>query len=476
MASGYPSRQAWARFSTAGGEQMLKIQAAPFVAGRARGVLRRGLPALAPDSVLMVEQGELGGLAERVHLRPPAVAALVVVGAAPLSHPMIRLLGLGVPVVIVGTAQARELPEGMEVVLDGGTGTLTDPQGAAPAPPEPAPPVAGVAPRTADGQVVELRASIADAAGALEARRLGATGIGLLRSEYLCPPDGSRPDVEFFEQVLRSVCRAAAPLPVTVRLPDVAADKRPPWCGPLAGMEGPLALQGSRLYGVEPVRGVWRALVEAVARLAPHYEMALLLPYVTGTDEYLHWRGEVEAMLPTPLAVGAMAESPAPVLSVPDWLKLADFVAVGCNDLMQCLFAADRDIPEVAHLLDPYAPVLFRFLRRLAEGAGEEAGRLQLCGLLPQVPGALSLLLGLGFRTFSVEPRLIPRLAAAVAATDTAAAEARAAGVCALSTPREVRALLGIPEGALWALGGGRGSSAGESIAAPVTERPWPYR
>ncbi|NIP73322.1 MAG: phosphoenolpyruvate-protein phosphotransferase [Gammaproteobacteria bacterium] len=453
---------------------MLKIQAAPFAPGRARGVLRRGLGALAPDSVLVVEQGELGGLAERACRRPRGIAALVVIGAAPLSHPMIRLLGLGVPVVIAGPAQARELPEGMEVVLDGAGGTISDPRGTPPAPPEPAPPAAGMAPRTVDGQVVELRASIADAAGAEEARRLGATGIGLVRSEYLCPPDGRQPDADFFERALAAVCGAVAPLPVTVRLPDVAADKRPPWCASLKGMEGPLALQGARLFGAEPVRSVWRAVVEAVMRLAPRYEMALLLPYVTRTDEYLRWRCEVEAVLPVPLAVGAMAESPAAVLAALDWLKVADFVAVGCNDLMQCLFAADRDIPEVAYLLDPYAPVLFRFLRRLAESAGEEAGRLQLCGLLPQLPGVLSLLLGLGFRTFSVEPRLIPQLAGTVAATDTAAAQARAVGVCALSTPQEVRALLGVPEGAAWGLGAGRVSPAGESMTAPTREARWP--
>ena len=56
------------------------------------------------------------------------------------------------------------------------------------------------------------------------------------------------------------------------------------------------------------------------------------------------WRnGERETpamMLMVP--VGAMAESPAGALDLEEWLRVADFASIGCNDLMQCLFAADR--------------------------------------------------------------------------------------------------------------------------------------
>ncbi len=106
-----------------------------------------------------------------------------------------------------------------------------------------------------------------------------------------------------------------------------------------------------------------------------------------------------------------MAESPAAVLAMPHWFEVADFVAIGCNDLMQCLFAADRDLAEVRRHLDPYSPELFRFLKQAAEAAGDNINKVQLCGLLPQLPGVLPVLLGMGFRVFSVAPVMIPYLA-----------------------------------------------------------------
>ena len=91
-----------------------------------------------------------------------------------------------------------------------------------------------------------------------------------------------------------------------------------------------------------------------------------------------------------------MTEVPAAILDMQHWFEVADFVSIGCNDLMQCLFAADRDIPELRNYLDPCAPALFRFLRQAATAAGENIDKVQLCGLLPQMPGVLPVLLGMG--------------------------------------------------------------------------------
>ena len=123
----------------------------------------------------------------------------------------------------------------------------------------------------------------------------------------------------------------------------------------------------------------------------------------------------------------------------------ADFVAIGCNDLMQGLFAADRDRPELASYLDPYAPLLYRFLRQLAEAADEQLQRVQLCGVLPQLQGVLPVLLGLGYRAYSVDAVHIPYLARIIGGLQSTHADQLAARICAARTSREVRALLGLP-------------------------------
>jgi phosphoenolpyruvate-protein kinase (PTS system EI component) len=138
-----------------------------------------------------------------------------------------------------------------------------------------------------------------------------------------------------------------------------------------------------------------------------------------------------------------MVETPAAALDIAQFCEAADFVALGTNDLMQCLFAADRDLPELRDYLDPYAPVLYRFLRQVAELAGPHLHRVQVCGALSQLRGVLPLLLGLGYRVFSVDPVFIPYLARDVTATDTTAARALVDTVCGVRTSEEVREHLG---------------------------------
>jgi phosphoenolpyruvate-protein kinase (PTS system EI component) len=421
----------------------------PFAPGRAQGRVVRD-PAQATDkTVLLVAQAHLAD----VRLRP---AALLVSGGAPFSHSMIRLLALGVPVVIISPAAATELPEGADVAVDGVSGyILAADRNLAPLAAPPAAPRSGSPVLSADGQPVALRASVADAAGAARALGQGAAGIGLVRSEFIQPASGERPDAAFYLGAFRELCEAARPLPVTVRLIDIAADKHPAWLAPVAGMQGALGLQGIRLYDLDPVREVVHAQLDAVARLAPDFELSLLLPYVVRVEEFWQWRTEIEGALPAPLAVGSMIETPAAALAIPEILACADFVALGCNDLMQCLFAADRDIPEVAPVLDPYAPVLFRFLSQTIAAAGDQAERIQVCGLLAQLPGILPILLGMGYRTFSVEPFLIPWLAQTVSATDTSEAGLLAAAACAAADSDTVRTLV--------ALGSPPAANAGQS-------------
>ncbi len=412
-----------------------ELHGMPYTPGWARGRLTSRLSEFGQGAIVVAHQARLGAL----QARP---AGLIVVDGAPFSHPMIRLLAWGIPVILVDSMPA--LSEGAEVVLDGVQGAVFfAPEAGLMPPPAPPVPRAGMAVRTANGEAVHLRASVADASGAARALARGAAAIGLVRSECLLPPADAVPDVAFYEQTLATLCEAAAPLAVTVRLLDIAADKRPRWLTrTLPGMAGPLGLQGARLYAMEPVRSVFRAEVAALGRLAQDHDLSVLVPYVAGVEEFQRWRGEIEDMLPAPMAIGSMVETPAAALAVADLLTAADFVALGCNDLMQCLFAVDRDIPALARLLDAYAPVLYRFLRDVARAAEGEMRRVQVCGLLAQLPGLMPVMLGLGYRAFSVEPVMLPYLAEAVSRTDTQAAAALGAAVCAASDSASVRALL----------------------------------
>jgi len=195
-------------------------------------------------------------------------------------------------------------------------------------------------------------------------------------------------------------------------------------------------------------------MLQALDALATRHALRVLVPYLVGAAEFVHWRDDIRGRLRRPLPLGAMVETPAAALAIGDLLAAADFVAVGCNDLMQCLFAADRDVAAVSGLLDPYAPVLYHLLREMAVQAGRRLNDVQLCGLLPQIRGVMPLLLGLGYRAYSVEPTLMPARAASVRRVDTAAARALVESVCRTRDASEVRRLLEVHPGPGWSVAG----------------------
>ena len=410
---------------------MTEFTATPYVPGHARGPVSRD-PVQA-GAILLVAGDKL----------PATIRAdgIVVVDGAMFSHPMLGLLAKGIPAVIATAAQAAELQAGQVVRLDGYTGLVADlaamdsAQLWPPLAPPPGQPVI-----SADGVAVALQASVRDAASAAQAKVLGAQSIGLVRSEYLAPADGSVPDGAFYRQAFGDLLAAADPLRVTLRLLDIAADKVPAWLPRTVQGGGALGLQGMRLFDQEPVQSLVAAQIDAVARLDVPQRLGLLVPYVTTVEELRLFRERIRERVELP--IGAMIETPAAALEVAGLLETADFAALGTNDLMQCLFAADRDSAPLQHYLDPYAPLLYRFLAQIAREADRQLPRLQMCGLLSQLPGVLPVLLGLGFRSFTVGVPYIPYLAATVRQTRIAEAVAFAEEVCRSKSRSEVQALL----------------------------------
>jgi phosphoenolpyruvate-protein kinase (PTS system EI component) len=265
-----------------------------------------------------------------------------------------------------------------------------------------------------------------------------------VRSEFLLPEEDGVPGAEFYQGAFNELCEAAAPLSVTVCLLDLAADKMPGWMPPINAAGGVLGLQGARLFQVEPVRQVFHAQLTALDALSDRFDLRLLIPYLSSYEELRFWVEYIRDRVSMAVPIGAMVETPAGALDMANWLDIADFVSVGCNDLMQCLFAANRDRPEVSAYLDPYAPTLFRFLKQVADGCVSNLQRIQLCGVLPQLHGVLPVLLGLGYRAFSVDVAHIPFLAQVVRATTIADAQCLADDVCGAKQSREVTEKLGI--------------------------------
>ncbi|MEJ2451937.1 MAG: phosphoenolpyruvate-protein phosphotransferase [Gammaproteobacteria bacterium] len=372
----------------------------PYFPGVAVGKLQHGGQGDIAQHIVLVSQAEVPAL----HTAP---AGVIVIEAAPFSHTMISLLGLGVPTVLISVQEAGQLQAGMTLCIDGVSGRITDDIDDTTTAASTA---VDIATPTGSAQSVHLYASVRQPRAATQALQLGAGAIGLVRSELLLPADG--------------------------RQPVLARD----------AVGRPLGVQGVRLYQLEQVNTVIDAQLTALAALAQDFSLRVLIPFLVRVEEYAYWRRDViRQRLPGHVPVGAMAEAPAMVLDIARLSEAADFVAIGCNDLMQSLYAADRDLGELRYYLDPYAPLLFRLFRQIAQQAGEHLSQVQLCGVLAQIQGILPVLLGLGYRAFSVDVPFIPYLARLAAQSSLSGCEVLAAKVCAATPTQDVLTILQLP-------------------------------
>ncbi len=412
----------------------------PYVPGVTQGAIQHGGETNIANRILILQQQDIDTIFEQP-------IGFVVVEGAPFSHTMIRFMSMGIPTVIISEEQAELLQEGMTILLNGTSGHISTKIPDITQPESESLPISDHLVTTTDGVAVSMRASVRNHEAAQRSRLEGAEAIGLVRSEFLNPDDGSVPDSAFYVHAFGQICEAAAPLPVTIRLLDVAADKIPAWMPALDSAGGTLGLQGVRLYGIEPMGSVCQAQLAAINRLSERYAIRVLIPYLVRHEELCYWKGFIRQHLSESIPLGAMVETPASALDLANWFDQVDFIAIGCNDLMQCLFAADRDRGELRDYLDPYAPLLWRFMQQIAISAVAQLERIQLCGVLAQLPGVLPILLGLGYRAFSVEATLLPYLRQTITTTHISEAQRLAQQICAASESREVLALLGLDTG-----------------------------
>lgn len=73
-----------------------------------------------------------------------------------------------------------------------------------------------------------------------------------------------------------------------------------------------------------------------------------------------------------------------------------DFASVGTNDLVQYLFAVERNAANVADLYQPEHPVVLQVIRTLAEQAAAVGKPLSVCGEMAADPSPFTRTGGIG--------------------------------------------------------------------------------
>jgi len=297
---------------------------------------------------------------------------------------------------------------------------------------------------TMDGQKIELLANIEmpeDAPGAVQA---GAAGVGLFRSEFLfMGRHGRLPNEEEQYQAYRRAIVGMQGLPVTIRTVDVGADKPLDESLPDSAHLNPaLGLRAIRWSLADPA--MFLTQLRAILRAAVHGQVNLLIPMLVHASEIRqtfalidHARAELDnrGVPYGAIKVGAMIEIPAAALTLKVFLKYFDFLSIGTNDLIQYTLAIDRTDESVAHLYDPLHPAVLRLVALTIAECKAQGKPVSVCGEMAGDTSLTRLLLGMGLRSFSMQPAQILAVKQEVLRADTSKLTAWAAQVMADDEP-----------------------------------------
>ena len=115
-----------------------------------------------------------------------------------------------------------------------------------------------------------------------------------------------------------------------------------------------------------------------------------------------------------------MIEVPGAALAADALAQVADFFAIGTNDLTMYTLAIDRGEEQVAHLYNPLHPAVLRLIQFATEAALRARIPISVCGEIAGDPSFTPLLLGLGIRELVDGGRLAcPASSSASAASTT---------------------------------------------------------
>lgn len=388
--------------------------------------------------------------AELAELSRQQLLAVVTRAGSPLSHSAIIARGLHLPMV-VGCADAlSHVNDGDALLVDGRDGLLVVEPNAddlaryhvarakiekkraqldrlkhAPT-------------RTRDAVDIGLQANGERREEIAEALALGADGIGLYRTEFLFMGRAQVPDEDEQFHAYRDAVLGMAGKPVTLRTLDLGADKADNSGLALRNEPNPaLGLRGVRLSLSRPM--LLDAQLRAMLRASAFGPVRVLVPMVTAREEIEAVKFRLNALaarlrddgvpIGEHVRFGVMVEVPAAALTLLDYADLIDFAAVGTNDLVQYLLAADRTHEALDGLYSERHPAVLRLLHQLLAQARDARLPIHVCGELAARAEDVPLLLALGLRDFSVHPGAVLEVREAIRGADVGKLRRRAASL-----------------------------------------------
>ena len=356
------------------------------------------------------------------------------------SHSAILAASLGLPTLVGVTNAIERLGTGREILIDATAGTVK----VAPSPEEKKAAAAAMKslrqrkrllqklrdemPVTTDGHSVRLYANIALPEDMPDARKAGANGIGLFRTEFLFLNRDALPDEEEQVSAYQKVIRGMRGKTVTIRTADLGGDKMPSKEAlallgedefdeenPALGLRGLRFAFTHRPFFITQLRAIMRA-----ATSAPEGTVRILLPMVTSASDVTEVRlclAQAAAELDSEnlkyeqnLPLGGMIELPAAVASIGDLVQILDFFSIGTNDLVQYTLAVDRTNARVSRWWEECHPAVLRLIAQTVKRVREAGKGISVCGEMASRLNMAPFFIGIGCSALSMDAAHIPAM------------------------------------------------------------------
>ena len=302
---------------------------------------------------------------------------------------------------------------------------------------------------TLDGEEIALYANIELPQDIEQVKDVGADGIGLFRTEFLFMNRDDLPDEDEQFEAYKSVAKAMAGKPVTIRTLDIGADKT---ARALMGTERQapnpaLGLRAIRYCLAEPQ--IFLTQLRALLRASHYGNIRILVPmlaHVSEIEQTLAMIEQAKAQLRETrhkfdenVKVGGMIEIPAAALALGPFVKRLQFLSLGTNDLIQYTLAIDRTDEAVAHLYDPLHPAILRLIAQTIAAGVRMDVPVAVCGEMAGDPALTRLLIGMGLRQFSMHPALILEVKQQVVMSDAEQLTMKVGRLLRLDEPERLR-------------------------------------
>src|SRR4029079_12109373 len=178
----------------------------------------------------------------------------------------------------------------------------------------------------------------------------GAESIGLFRTELQFMMAQNFPRLDAQVRHYRGILAAAKERPVTFRTLDIGADKLLPYLRQAKEENPAMGWRAIRMALDRPA--LLRLQLRALLKAGSGQKLRIMFPMIAEVSEFLAAKAMVDKekahlkarghKLPAEIELGAMVEVPALVWQLDQLLPEFDFISIGSNDLVQFLYASDR--------------------------------------------------------------------------------------------------------------------------------------